>query len=124
MSFKERVADDNLRTFLNVEEFAEKHTIKYDGETYPDVPIVFNNIKQKDRPTLVGNADHLAGLHIATGTAYIAMDDLNGVKPEQGRDIRISDGYAANATFFQRLRIVTSAVDMGVIRLELEAYDE
>lgn len=124
MSFKEMVEADITGVFLNTDEFAESRTVKYDDETYADIPVVLTNIKQKDRPLLVGNADHVQGLHIASATAFIGQEHMNGVCPEMGRLIYISDGYAAGEVFFQRFHIVTSDVQMKMIVLELEAYDE
>ena len=40
MSFKDMVAADIHGVFLNLDEFAEKLTVVYDGETYADIPIV------------------------------------------------------------------------------------
>lgn len=34
MSFKDMVAEDNRNVFLNLDEFAERRTIIYDGVTY------------------------------------------------------------------------------------------
>ena len=38
MSFRDMVAADNLNVFSNTDEFADPRTIRYDGETYNDVP--------------------------------------------------------------------------------------
>lgn len=32
--------DDLHGVFLNLDEFAERHTVIYDGETYEDIPVV------------------------------------------------------------------------------------
>lgn len=40
--FKDMVARDNFGVFLNCDEFAEKRTVKYDGATYEDIPIVLS----------------------------------------------------------------------------------
>ena len=47
--FKDMVARDNCGVFLNCDEFAEKRTVKYDGATYEDIPIVLSGLKEKDR---------------------------------------------------------------------------
>ena len=44
-SFKDMVARDNFGVFLNCDEFAEKRTVKYDGATYEDIPIVLSGLK-------------------------------------------------------------------------------
>lgn len=124
MSFKDDVAADISGVFLNTDEFADLHTVTYDDVTYADIPVSLQCIKQKDRPLFVGNADHMRGIHIASATAFIGQDDIGGVVPEMGRYIFIDDGYAAGEPFMQRFRIVTSDVQMGMVVLELEAYDE
>ena len=40
MSFKDMLTDDIHNVFLNVDEFAEKRTVEYDGERYEDIPII------------------------------------------------------------------------------------
>lgn len=124
MGFKDDVAADISVVFLNTEEFADIHTVKYNDVTYADIPVALQEIKQKDRPLLVGNANHLQGLHVAQTTAYIGQEHIGGVVPEQGRYIFIDDGFAAGEIFFRQYRIVTSDVQMGMVVLELEAYDE
>lgn len=38
--FRDAVQDDLHGVFLNLDEFAERHTVIYDGETYEDIPVV------------------------------------------------------------------------------------
>ncbi|MFQ7009971.1 MAG: hypothetical protein ACLRRN_03355 [Oscillospiraceae bacterium] len=57
--FKDMVARDNFGVFLNCDEFAEKRTVKYDGATYEDIPIVLSGLKEKDRRQLM--SDHAQG---------------------------------------------------------------
>lgn len=66
----------------------------------------------------------MEGVHIVAAMAHISVDDLNGIFPEKGQNIEISDGEALGRTFFRKYRIVTSALSLGMITLELEAYDE
>ena len=49
--FKDMVARDNFGVFLNCDEFAEKRTVKYDGATYEDIPILsLIHISEPTRP--------------------------------------------------------------------------
>jgi hypothetical protein len=116
-SFKDMVEADNKNVFINASEFAELHTIIYDGTTYEDIPIVLSGIKEKDRRQLV--ADHIQGLYLVTTVIHCAASDLGGVVPEKGMKIKINDG-----DFFREFYVATSVVDLGMIRLELEAIDE
>lgn len=122
MGFKTMVEADNLGVFLNDNEFAELHTVKYDGEIYEDIPVLLTKVKELERPALAD--DHMQGIHLVNAKAHIALSDLNGVQPEQKKIISIDDGIALGKPFFQRYRIVTSDCEMGMVALELEAYDE
>lgn len=80
--FKDMVARDNFGVFLNCDEFAEKRTVKYDGATYEDIPIVLSGLKEKDRRQLM--SDHAQGLYIVSSVLHCALSDLGGVQPERG----------------------------------------
>lgn len=125
MSFKEMVEANNKSVFLNLDQFADKHIIKYDGETYAGengegIPILLTKVKEMKRPVVVS----MQGVHLATAVAHIALSDLDGIVPEQKQDILIDDGEALGSRFFRRYRILTSDCEMGMIILELEAFDE
>lgn len=127
MDFKGMAERDNKAVFLNADEFAELHVVKYDGVTYDGedgdgIPITLIKVKENERPAPA--SDHMQGVHLVTATVYIALTDLGGVIPEQKQEISISDGEALGKSFFQRYKIVTSDCEMGMIILELEAYDE
>ena len=72
--FKDMVARDNFGVFLNCDEFAEKRTVKYDGATYEDIPIVLSGLKEKDRRQLM--SDHAQGLYIVSSVLHCALSDL------------------------------------------------
>lgn len=121
MDFKAMVEADNKNVFTNANEFAEIHTVVYDDEVYENIPIVLTKIKETRRPIQTGEAQ---GLHLVSVVAHIALEDLRNVIPEAKQQIRISDGTAMGHPFYQRYRIVTSDCEMGMVVLELEAYDE
>lgn len=121
MSFKEMVAQDNKNVFLNADEFAEMRTVIYDGEEYPDIPIILTKTKENERPAIVGDVQ---GVHVVAAIAHIAQSDLGGIIPEQKQHISISDGTALGKPFFRKFTIITSDCEMGMLNLELEAYDE
>lgn len=127
MSFKEMIEADNHGVFLNSAEFAEKHIVKYDGEMYcgddgSGISVLLIKTKELKRPITVSN--NMQGIHIVTATAYMSLADLGGNQPEQKRVIYISDGEALGETYYRGYRIVTSDCEMGMVSLELEAYDE
>ena len=115
--FKDMVEADNKNVFINASEFADIHTVIYDGVTYEDIPVVLSGIKEKDRRQLM--ADHVQGLYLVSSVMHCAASDLGGVVPEKGAKIKISDD-----DFFREFYVATSVIDLGMIRLELEAIDE
>ena len=88
--FKDMVARNNFGVFLNCEEFAEKRTVKYDGATYSDIPIVLSGMKEKDRRQLM--SDHVQGLYLVSVVLHCALSDLGGAQPEKGQRIQVNDG--------------------------------
>ncbi|MGD9567526.1 MAG: hypothetical protein AB7V48_04290 [Sedimentibacter sp.] len=116
-NFKDMVQADIKNIFLNSDEFAELHTVIYDGITYENIPLVMSGIKEKDRQQLVW--DHVQGLYLVTSVMHCAASDLGGVVPEKGMKIKINEG-----DFFREFFVASSVNEMGMIRVELEAIDE
>jgi len=119
-NFKDIVARDIRKVFLNTNEFAEKRTVRYDGVEYPDVPVVLEGPVQKERDRLAD--DHVLGLHMATATLYCAQEDLGGKVPKQGAGLEITTREGGR--FFQKYYIVASTSRMGMLHLELEAVKQ
>ena len=121
MSFKDMVAADNSKVFMNQLEFAVPRTIVYDGETYQDISIVLSGLKEQDRRALT--KDHAQGLFQVTAVLHCTLDDLGGHKPEKGQRIKINDEEGGGG-FFDEFYVATSVCEMGMLRVELEAYGE
>ena len=121
MSFKDMLADDIRDVFLNLDEFAEKRTVEYDGERYEDIPVVLSGLKEKDRRQLM--SDHVQGLYLVSSVLRCALDDLGGNQPEKGQRIRINDKEGGEG-FFREFYVVSSVCELGMLRVELEAIDE
>ncbi len=117
MSFKDMVARDNSNVFMNLGEFADTHDVWYDGVTYEGISCVISQLKQQDR--VVTMRDHAQGIYLVTSVFHCPLEAMNGNVPEKGRKIRISDG-----DFMRDYYVAQSGCDLGMIRLELEAYDE
>lgn len=118
MSFREMVEADNLSVFSNLDEFAESRTIVYDGETYEEVPCVISQLKSKDRPVVA--ADHAQGIYFVTAIVHFSAVKLGGYVPEKGSRIKIDD----DTGFYHSYYVAQAGCDHGMVRLELEAYDE
>ncbi len=124
MNFKEMAKADIKNVFLNLNEFADMHTVIYDGETYADIPVVLTKVRQKERELFSSVDDRMQGVHIISVVAHMALSDIGGNEPEQNQIISIDNGTALGKPFFQKYRIITSDCEMGMVNLELEAFDE
>ena len=114
---------DNKSVFCNPNEFADLLHVVYEGITYngPEgngIPAVLTSAKDKDRRQL--SDDHAEGIYRVNATMHIALSDLNGILPEKGSKLRISE----DGDFYKIYYIVTSACQIGMVTLELEAMDE
>lgn len=121
MSFKDSVAADNLNVFMSTADFAEKRTLKYDGSTYTDKPIVLSGLKEQDRHTT--QSDHAQGIYRVTAVLHMRKSDLGNVQPEQGSKISINNREGGGG-FFREYYVASSICEMGMLRVELEAIDE
>lgn len=115
--FKEQVRRDIHKVFLNTSEFAENRTVRYDGEEYPDIPVVLEGPVKEKRSRLTD--DHVLGLHLVTAVLYCAQEDLGGKLPKQGDGLEIATREGGK--FFQKYYVVASTSHMGMLHVELEA---
>ena len=132
MGFKDMVDADIHAVFLNLDEFGERRDIWYDGKVYRDVPVVLHGLKENDRKRLTSGvkeqggrnsiADSVEGLYNEQRVAHMAVADIGGVLPENGRQIRIS--VSEGSSRFRSYRITASVLDMGMCRLELGVLTE
>lgn len=123
--FKDRVARDIHKVFLNVNECAEERTVIYDGVTYdgPEhkgIPVTLMGPVKEDREQL--KDDHIQGLHLVTHTLYCAQEDLGGKLPEPGTSFQINT--KTGGKFFRRYYVAASASEMGMLHIELEETAE
>ena len=103
--FKDMVADDVHAVFLNLDEFAEKRTIRYDGEEYQDIPIVLSGLKEQERRQL--QSDHVQGLYLVSSVLHCALSDLGGNQPEKGMRIQINNREGGGG-FFREFYVASS----------------
>ena len=131
MSFKDAVSQDIHAVFLNLDEFAELRSIRYNGVLYEDIPVVLTGLKEQDRNRpnsglkerggRTSMSDHVQGLYAATVVMHCAVSDIGGKQPEKGQKIRV---YDPDKAFYKEYRIEASVLDMGMIRLELGGIRE
>lgn len=128
MTFKEMLDRDISEVFLNTSEFADTHTILYDGNHFSNIPVVLTEIKQKDKlgtPSATAQfGNRTEGLINVTCVMYAALSDLGGVLPEKGTYISVDNGTALGKVYYDRYLIVTSSLEEGMCVLELEAVSE
>lgn len=122
-TFKDCVAVETEKTFLNTDEHAEERTVIYDGVTYKDIPVIEIGPKEGKRSSVVQmQHDFGQGLYKRSITLYCAEKDLGGVKPEQGTTLSMNE--KKGGTFFHKFRVVESTTEMGMFRVKLEEVDE
>lgn len=118
MSFKDIVARDIRKTFLNADQFAEICTVRYDGVVYRDITACFQDVSESDRQQRKMD-DHAQGLHRATVVFFCAAEDIGGGHLCKGHTleaVRREDGKR----FRQKYTIVSCTCEMGMIEAELE----
>jgi len=118
MNFREMVAQDNVKVFGNTNEYADLRKICYDGDSYKDVHTVMTKLKEKDRT--IPSKDHAQGIYLVTAIVHFPAEDLDGHVPEKGARISISDDEGFDREYY----VAQSGCDLGMVRLELEEYDE
>lgn len=112
---------DNRNVFMDLDAFAERRTVICSGEAFMSIPIVLTGAKNQVREKRV--SDHTEGVFYVTSVLHCRIQDLGGEQPERGERIRIS-GDAQGDGFYREFRVATSTCEMGMLRIELEAYDE
>ncbi len=117
MSFRDMLAADIHSVFMNSNEFAETRTVKYDGVTYTDIPIVLSGVTEQERRKPLAH-DYAQGLFLVTGVLSCAAADLGGVLPEHGQRIQINDREGGGG-FFKMYTVAASTCSMGMLRVEL-----
>jgi hypothetical protein len=126
MGFKESVEADIKGVFLDAGEFADLRTVIYDGERYADIPIVLSGLTEAERRPVsmgAGYRDSGQGLFMVSATLHCAASDLGGARPEKGQKIKVN-GEEGGGGFFRTFKIATSTIEMGMVRLGLEAIDQ
>lgn len=118
--FLNMVAQDNVRVFLNLSEFAKPRTIVYDGKTYEGVPCMINGLHESKRSTTA--SDHSMGMYKVTQILHCTKESLGGVQPEVGTRLKISD--EDDPTFFWEYYVASSNCEEGMLRVELEGIYE
>lgn len=118
MSFKDMVARDIRNVFLNLDEFAEKCTVKYDGVVYKDITASLQGVSESDRQQRRED-DHAQGLHRAAVVFYCAAEDLGGGHLCKGRTLEVVR-QADGKRFRHKYVIASCACEMGMVEAELE----
>lgn len=120
-SFKEMLAADNKRVFLNTGEFASLRTIIYDGQSFVDIPVVLSGLREDERQQKA--ADHAQGLFLVKTLLQCALADLAGRQPQKGARLKINNQEGGGG-FFREFYIAEAICEYGLLRLELEDMNE
>ena len=119
--FKELIQSDIHQVFLDTRFFGERRTVEYEGQRYEDIPVVLTEPEEKERSRL--KEDHVQGLYRVTDVLHCALSDLGGCLPEPGQQLSINDQEGGGG-FFRRFYVAASTCKMGMLVLELGAFDE
>ena len=111
MDFKEALKADLQNTFHNINEFAKKVDVYYDGECFESLPVVITGMSKERKKNA---SDHEMGLFLNEKTAFINSTDMP-VEPRKNHIIEIND---------VEYKIIESKEELGQHVLSLEVIDE
>lgn len=104
MTFKEIIADDIHRTFLNIEEFSDIHTVN--GK---EMPVQVDTNEQIEREKRM--SQNVDGVYMNQKLIYVAASDF-GPMPKQGSILNL-DGKV--------YRVADAVDEYGVYSITIEA---
>lgn len=104
MTFKEIIADDVHRTFLNIEEFSDIHTVN--GK---EMPVQVDTNEQIEREKRMNQ--NVDGVYMNQKLIYVAASDF-GPMPKQGSILNL-DGKV--------YRVADAVDEYGVYSITIEA---
>lgn len=104
ITFKDIIAEDVHRTFLNIDEFSDMHTI--DGK---EMPVQVDTNEQIEREKRM--SQNMDGVWLNQKLIYVAADDF-GPLPKQGSILKF-DG--------RTYRVADAVDEYGVYSITLEA---
>lgn len=104
MTFKEIIADDVHRTFLNIEEFSDTHTVN--GK---EMPVQIDTNEQIEREKRM--SQNVDGVYMNQKLIYVAASDF-GAMPKQGSILNL-DGKV--------YRVADAVDEYGVYSITIEA---
>lgn len=104
MTFKEIIADDIHRTFLNIEEFSDIHTVN--GK---EMPVQVDTNEQIEREKRMNQ--NVDGVYMNQKLIYVAASDF-GPMPKQGSILNL-DGKV--------YRVADAVDEYGVYSITIEA---
>ena len=120
LGFKGVVAKDLQGVFLNLEEFADLHTVKYGGRVVEDIPVSIQETEQSERTQM--KADHAQGFFQEQAVLFCARSDLPGKLPGPGDWLEINSGK--NPQFFHKYQVGAASEEMGMARIELGRFGQ
>lgn len=103
LRFKEQLDADIKNTFMNVDEFAERHVVN--GK---EIPVVTDNNELMERKKRVNS--NMDGIYAKQKLIYVSASDL-GALPSQG-SVLMLDG--------QRYRVVDAVSESGIYSITIE----
>lgn len=135
MNLHDMMARDVRRVFMNKQDFAVTHKMRYCGEIYDITCVITDGDASDSKATANGhttarkqtNDDNVSGLFQVSKVMHAASDafflpDVPGeIYPERGKQLFI---YDKDADFWDEYYIVSCERQTGIIRVSLGAFDE
>lgn len=110
-AFKQQAQADLQDVFMNTDEHADRVLVEYGGKRRR-IPVIFEENGEKDRTKTM--RDNIDGVFLSYQTVFISLCDMK-VMPE--KDVHI---IIAGVQYV----IKETGLDVGLITLGLEVYDE
>lgn len=101
-SFKDAVQEDLNSVFLNLDEFAETHTVYYDGEEYSDIPIVMTGLSEKER-VRQSISDHAEGIYRVSRVLHCDIAAIGGSSRSRAANWALTKTDLSAATMWHPL---------------------
>ncbi len=121
--FRAQLAHDLETVFVNLEEFGERRTVRVDGKTYQNIPILLDEgVEVPHKNPKVTRTDYSKGLNKGTVRLYCARSDLGGHLPEVGETVELES--TKRQDFWIRYDVETSGCEEGMLTLLLKKVDE
>ena len=109
--------------FVNPDEFGERRTVRVDGETYQNIPILLDEgVEVPHKNYKVMRTDYSKGLNKGTVRLYCSRSDLGGHLPEVGETLELES--TKRRGFWIKYDVEASGCEEGMLTILLKKVEE